>query len=456
MNFKNLILLAYLAFVFGSCSSNGDSCNATYFGGQIVNPRQNFITLSKDDVLIDTLYLDKENNFLAQIDVEEEGLYIFKHSIEYQYVYIQPKDSLLIHLNSWDFDESLVFSGRGSEKNNFLISLYLQNEKEALLYVPYYKLPSDKFEEKFTNSLSKNNLLYKQLQESGIETTSKFDELAIAAINYPLYKLRELYSWRHKQNRNNKSDLELSESFYSYRDKIELDSKFLSSYVPYYSYVSTYLYGEAMHKTKSDDSNFIENHLNIIVENIAVEPLKNTLLYRAIYNDFRKNKKSCALDQNGLKIFVQNCTDDKYISKINSLGGDCEIISIDKSMHNFEITTIDTHKIKINSIIKNNKTVIYFWSPEIISPYMLAKRVKYLGGKFPDLLFIGINMDPSKLSERFHKKLGNQYYLTKESSAHQYVKSFEPRTILINQNGTISNSFTYLSSPYLEKQLAGL
>ena len=138
MNFKNLISLACLVFVLGSCSLKGDSCNATYFGGQIVNPGENFITLSKDDIVIDTIYLDKENNFLTQINIEEEGLYSFKHSLEYQYVYIQPRDSILIRLNNWDFDESLVFSGRGSEKNNFLISLYLQNEEEQISYKTYY------------------------------------------------------------------------------------------------------------------------------------------------------------------------------------------------------------------------------------------------------------------------------------------------------------------------------
>lgn len=456
MNLKNLILLTSIILLLVSCSSKGDTCNATYFGGHIVNPRQNFVTLSKNDKIVDTLYLDKENNFLAQIEVESEGIYSFNHSIEYQYVYIQPKDSILIRLNTWDFDESLVFSGRGSEKNNFLISLYLQNEKEALSYVPYYKLSSDKFEEKIAASLSENNLLYKQLQESGIKITSEFNELAEVAINYPLYKIKELYTWRYKHNRNNENDLELSESFFEFRDKIDFGNKFLASYAPYYNYLSTYLYGAAMTKSKSDNSNFIENHLNMIVEYVKIEPLKNMLLYQAFYSDFRKNKNSCTLDPNGLKIFEEHCTDDKYISRIKSLGKDCEMISQNASIDNFEVTTISNNKIKINSIIKNSKTVIYFWSPEIISPHMLVKRVNYLEGKFPNLLFVGVNMNPSPLSDLFHKKLGNQYYLTKESSAHGYIKSLEPRTILINKKGEILNSFTYLSSPYLEKQLKEL
>ena len=40
-----------------------------------------------------------------------------------------PTDSVLMYLNTWDFDESLIFSGKGGSKNNFLINLYLQQEK---------------------------------------------------------------------------------------------------------------------------------------------------------------------------------------------------------------------------------------------------------------------------------------------------------------------------------------
>lgn len=36
----------------------------------------------------------------------------------------------MVRMNSNDFDESVVFCGRGEEKNNFLMEMYLKNEED--------------------------------------------------------------------------------------------------------------------------------------------------------------------------------------------------------------------------------------------------------------------------------------------------------------------------------------
>ena len=36
----------------------------------------------------------------------------------------------MVHINSKNFDESVIFCGRGHEKNNFLMELYLKNETD--------------------------------------------------------------------------------------------------------------------------------------------------------------------------------------------------------------------------------------------------------------------------------------------------------------------------------------
>ena len=79
------------------------------------------------DQAIDTFYLDENNNFFGELKIASEGLFYFTHGYENQYLYLQPNDSLLLRLNTWDFDESIVFSGNGSGKNEFLINLFLQN-----------------------------------------------------------------------------------------------------------------------------------------------------------------------------------------------------------------------------------------------------------------------------------------------------------------------------------------
>lgn len=455
MKLKNLIIFMSVSLVLSSCLSKDDSCDAIYFGGQIINPHKKFITLSKNDVIIDTIYLDKSNNFLTELESNECGLYSFNYGNEYQYVYFEPMDSILIRLNTWDFDESLVFSGRGAEKNNFLINIYLQNEKEDYTFSPYYNLESSNFESKIGTSITRNHSLYEKLKESGIELSARFEELAKVAMNYTLYSKKEFYPMVYKNRKQLEELPELSDTFFDYRESINLNNEDLISYAPYNRYVSSYIQATA-YQNKDKNSNYTLEVMHIISENIQIEGLKNKLLYQSLYNGFRKSNASCSVNKESLSFFNEHCTDKKLLNRIKMLVEDCENINNDSQIDNFDMVSLSAHKTKINSIIKNNNAVIYFWSPTIMSPDMLVKKVSYLKDKYPKLLFVGINMDSSKHSNRINRDLNHQYILPKNSSAHNYVSSLEPRTILIDKNGVVFNSFTYLSSYYLEKQLSEL
>ena len=124
-NYLLFILSMPLIFLFFGCKSTDNNKNMTFFGGKIKNPKAPYVYLYAGKKVIDSTKLDSNHRFSFLLDSIETGLYTFKHGKEYQYLYLEPKDSLLIYLNTWDFDESLIFSGRGSAKNNYLINLFL-------------------------------------------------------------------------------------------------------------------------------------------------------------------------------------------------------------------------------------------------------------------------------------------------------------------------------------------
>ena len=114
-----------------------------YFGGEIVNPSSPYVFFCRDNEVIDTLKIDKNNRFFIQFDSLAPGLYTFKHEPEYQYVYFDKNDSIMVTLNSKDFDGSLVFCGRGDQKNNFLVELFLKNAAQPIAFVRrIIKMPS--------------------------------------------------------------------------------------------------------------------------------------------------------------------------------------------------------------------------------------------------------------------------------------------------------------------------
>ncbi|PHR68813.1 MAG: hypothetical protein COA67_12210 [Lutibacter sp.] len=457
---KNLIKITVLTLLFISCKSVENEDTSTYFGGQIVNPKDNFITLMKGEKALDTIYLNKDNTFSKRLDYIKEGLYSFTHGsvtqgYEYQYIYFEPKDSIVIRLNTWDFDESLVFSGKGAEKNNFLITLYLQNEKEGKLFGPYYNLKPTEFLTKTATITSLNQHIYNQLKGSGVELTEKFNELAKVTVDYPIYIKKEVYPFIHKKRFQLDSFPSLPSTYYDFRKGIDLNNSDLIDYSPYHNYVNNYLYNLS-YKESAKKTTATENILNVIVTKIKIPEFKNRLLYQAIYNDFRGNKNSCCINDSALQIFNEHCTDEKLLERINYLANDCKNSKDQHPIEDFELLTLNNSKTRLKTIIKNKKSVVYFWSPEIMSSKMLIKRITGLEKKHPSIKFVGINMHPSSNDARVNKFLKNQFTLSKESIGNKLIKSMEPRTILIDKNGIVANSFTYLSSQYLEKQLLAL
>ena len=442
------------------CVTTDKESDFTYLGGEIINPKSNNILFLKDNVTIDTILLDANNKFLSEYPNLEEGLYSFKHGPEFQYLYIHPKDSILIRLNTWDFDESLVFSGVGAEENNFLINLFLENEKEDKLFYDYYELNPEKFESKIDSILNIKESNIIQFKNSREKVSSEFEKIAKIASTYTLYRKKEIYPLVHKRTLRLDDFPLINENFYDFRKTIDLNDKSLMHYHAYPNYVVSQIYNLAYNQREKDSlkSDLTLNILNNIVDKISDENFKNTLLKQVIFDDFFKSGSTCSINNEALDIFFNNCTNEEYISQIKKLVNDSKKAKTNFKLNNFILTSLDAKKMAIKDIIKGQNSVIYFWSSEFMSPEYLAKRIQFLETENPDVLFIGINMQPeinNIKNNPFIKNISskNQYQLTKDSEANDYVTSKYPRAILVNKNGIIVNGFTNLSSKDFSNQL---
>ena len=132
----DFIKLKFLVITTISMCSTFFSCKKTadikeyqaYFGGEVTNPTSQYILFLKDSEVIDSVKLDEKNRFFFSFDSLAPGLYSFKSEPEYQYIYFDKNDSLMVHIDAKDFDNSLAFCGRGDQKNNFLMYLSVLKE----------------------------------------------------------------------------------------------------------------------------------------------------------------------------------------------------------------------------------------------------------------------------------------------------------------------------------------
>ncbi len=446
--------------VLVSCHTVEHKNSVTYFGGEILNPKSDFVVFLKDNKVINSIPLDKNNWFHKAYDSIEEGLYTFKHGTEIQYIYIEPGDSILIRLNTWDFDESLVFSGKGSGKNEFLINLFLQNEREERAMDKWFGLSEPGFITKIDSLTNERIALYNEFSKNHVGFPEGYKELVDAAIYLPLYRLKEVYPMYYKRSHKLEEFPKVSENFYAHRQKVRLDNTSLVSFYPYQNYVINYLYNLSYHEVANNDlkNNLTFKMLNSVVRHIELEDFKNTLLKRIAIFDFLNSESTCNINQENLAIFSENCSNKQYVNQVENLVNDSQIVIENESLNDFDIISYSNESLKISDVIKNKNTFIYFWSTEYMPSEYLVNRIKHLEKNYPEILFIGINLETSFeniFNEPNLKNLDikNQFKLTKNSFAHTFLTSNYSHVILVDEKGVVKNGFTYLGSKKLWSEL---
>ena len=235
------MMLIFSTIIISGCVTS-TPCESTYFGGKIINPKTDHVVLYKNEIPLDTFFLDENNSFLGEIPTLQEGLYNFKHGNEEQYIYLNPKDSLLIRLNTWNFDETLVFSGIGAERNNLLIDSFLESENDRKVFYKYYDLTPSEFNSKIIEAEKIKLDRYNDYVNNHPEESEKFKNIFKIALTYPLYSKVENYPLARSAKSDSDRNLEVDDYFYKHREQIALDNDSLMYFYAYRNYVLNNLY----------------------------------------------------------------------------------------------------------------------------------------------------------------------------------------------------------------------
>ncbi len=404
---KNYLPLFYLLLtvVFTNCSNSTSVNEITYFGGEIINPDKDYLLLFKDDVLLDTIDINTENRFLYKFDNVNPGLYYFKHK-EYQYVYIEPSDSIMLRFNTMDFDESLTFSGKGAHKNNFLINTFLTNEKHTMQSKELFKNSPEKFSTLLNVELNQRIENLKNYKDR-YNFSDKFMKIASAHINYHYYAMKERYALY-----NNKSVI--NSNFYDFRKNINLKDNSLGSFYPFYEYLYSFIDNISANKnsnTKTENKYLAKytTEINVIDSLFKNEELKNQLLKNTTL-DYLKNIK-CEKNANIIyDNFNSLNTSEKNKQKITKLVKTIECLSVGKKLPEFNVLDINNDVLKFKNTLENKPTVIYFWSTKY--PRYLKSSQQKINSftKDTDYNFIGISLDSNTKTLKSYSKVFNFNY----------------------------------------------
>lgn len=443
-----------------------------YLGGEIINPNNNYIVISRSEVIIDTIELDSRNRFMYKVKNLQKGLYTFKHGGEYQMVLLEPNDSILVRMNTLDFDESLVFTGLGAKKNNYLINEFLDNEKIEKKIYEYCQLNPEAYSTKIDSLKFAKTKKLKHFQNK-YKTSNLFNDIAQTNNDYSYYFMKEVYPlWHYSKN---KYDVykSLPEDFYNYRKNVNYSNEYLKNNIVYNTFLRSSFNNMALEKHfkhNENDTDYFKrmslcynlDRLNLIDSLVVNTDIKDELLYHFTVSYLARNRDS----KSG------NAVLNSYLSKSENKKGKEMMTRFTNSLKKLEegshvpnvrILDYNNSETDIVSVI-NSPTVISFWSHTFYEHFKDSHhKINELKRKYPEVKFIVINIDDyglekSKKSLKNNRFSCNNEYYFKNPEASIEVFAIHPmtKTMIIDKDKRIVNSNTNMFSIKFEEQLLGL
>jgi len=301
------ILLILLLFF--SCKSD----NTTVFSGKILNNTSDSISIYKDNNMIYESVVDVDGLFNITIDTITSGLYTFYHEPEFQYIIIDENDNLQIRLNTLDFDESLVYTGKGSSKNNFLMDVFLRSENDELEINSKLDLAFDTFKNLVDSLYNKQMNSFKLFKENNILSNSS-KEIINTAILYPYISKFHSYIIRNNIEEEIQKDL-----FINYQNEISYDLDALAYFKPYIDFLYLHIYNNV--KIKKDYENSLDFNIQrlLYTDKIIKSKLVKSRVLRFHAFGFILQRQDDVKNKTFLKAFFEISKDKKVNEEINNL-----------------------------------------------------------------------------------------------------------------------------------------
>lgn len=464
---KNYIIYTLPLYIvlfscFTSCKKEFEARDyVAYFGGEVQNPQTNYVLFLKDNAVIDTIFLDKNNRFMHKFDSLAPGLYTFKHEPEYQYVYFDKNDSLMVRMNAFDFDNSIVFCGRGDEKNNFLMEMYLKNEADKATMYDVFDRNVKQFIKNIDSSFAIRKSFYLK-RKAEIGWDKPFDAVAKASLDFHHITKKEIYPYAHQFRTGESIRKALPSDYYSHRKEVNFENDDFTNYSPFIKYISMMLTNMAHEKNKGDfDENSIENNiekLNITNSIIKNEKVKNVVLNNVALMYLLEDQNMYNNTQ-FIERYLQLSTDAQLEKEIRTIYNSVQNLKVGNKLPEIELVDSDNQKVTLSSKI-NKPTVLYFWTTHAESHLAVAhQKINDLKVKYPKYNFIAINIDDTQPNwnnalKKYKLSVDNELHASDfEIIRNKWVITKVHRIIILNADGTIKNGFANLFDVNFETNL---
>lgn len=422
----NTLILLLLFFVFQATAQTG----SIEISGEITNNKLDKIAINTlDDRPHITSIINKEGTFQLKGKIER-GYYFLSYGRESAYVYLNPKDNMVISLDANQFDESLRFSGSGSERNNYLSQRTLQNAEVTKDVNSFYKVNEEDY---LQNLKFKKDKAEQLLNSFNVEAFFVADEKKSLVNDYML----NIQNYERNYSYYIGEETEVSNAFFDVLKTVDFSDLTDYNKDPFYRYLINSHWSK-----KIDDADTYEE-MNATYRDLKSSDLRVAMLMN--FSSKISSSKSKAADY--LKLIQKNTTSKNFIKYAEDTYSSLSKLKEGDVSPNFSYNDINGAMVHLSDF-KGRIVYIDVWATWCAPCIKQIPYIEKLEKEFHNMpiTFVSISVDKKEAFEKWKKMVrvknlvGVQLFADKSFDSdfmdHYAVNSI-PRFIIIGKDGNI-------------------
>lgn len=400
--------------------------------GKIENPANKVVTILNGREKVKEIALNDDGTFADTLKIEN-GTYTFDHGREIAYLYLEQGDDINVTVDTKEFDESIKFTGIGSENNNYLAKKVLADEKSNLDFAKVFAME----EAEFLATMDEVKSTKLELLKSAENISDDLKALENKNIDYEHFADLQSYKSYHAYYAK-KEEFKPSEDFMKLLQSVDYNNEEDYAKLDSYKRLVQGHYASKISDSKNPSEVFED------INNNTFSALKADLSNRLRY-DISPNNEHNEAYYNGL---MAMSSDEKFKEGLTAKYD--KVKKLAKGMPSPEFVEYENHKGGTTSLedLKGKYVYVDVWAtwcgPCIREIPSLKEVEKQFHGK--NIAFVSTSIDKASAHNTWvemvkEKELGGVQLMADNDWNSQFVKDYAiegiPRFILIDPDGNI-------------------
>lgn len=456
----NLFFIGLLAFVFACKPEQKSNPNEVIISGQIINPTGDSVWVRTPDQFdyptVSASALDSNGGFTMTFTLEKPTEASFYDGKETSKMFLKPGDSLLVSLDTEQFDESIRYIGKGSNENNYLAEAFLKFDDEGKQeFYTFIREGGSEAVMSYLDSVALARMNFFEDYKNKNELSQDFLDWQINDILFAETNMYASHFYaKYAANNYTLDTVNVPKTFYErYKGFMQKDTGIHSSNFNGYIMSFYYYYVRQLNRDRINSSKNKDSLTLILIKEYFPQKYGEIVLSKLVVNNLKGYKSS--LYENNAEAIKAYITNTDYLTRIeeeyNKLMKLFEL-GIPEGTTVVDLTTPEYNDFSFQDLIDKYKgKVIYldFWASwcgpckgEMPNSKILKKKLE---GK--DVAFVYLSSDKDSLAWINTIKVmqlgGDQYRMSREvrkQGDEIFNVRYIPRYVIYDKEGMVVDS----------------